>query len=863
MSLHRIHERCGCALLHASSHGAAGARPFAFAHSPKNFERDRPFRVTHTALEITLDVPNKSITAVARLTAERTDPEATEITLDAVGFKIDRVTLGGAAVKHRYDGRQLTVEIGSKTASATIEVRYAATPRRGMYFIAPDEHYPSRPHQMWTQCQEEDARHFFPCHDKPHMKMTFECAVTVPEGWRVLSNGELASEKTPKGAPWMFHWKMADALPSYLVTIVAGEFAVEEAHAGKVPLSYWVPKDRTGDITRTFGRTPKMVSYFGELLGTPYPWNKYAQIVVSDFIFGGMENTTATTMYEHIMLDARAEIDITSDDLIAHELAHHWFGDYVTCRDWSEGWLNEGFATYMEHAWREHHEGADEYEYGLKGDLDAYVGESHGRYRRAIVCQEYDSPLDLFDRHLYEKGGLVLHTLRTSLGKTLFFSGIAAYLKRHQGGVVETRDLQRALEEVSGRSLGRFFDQAIYKAGHAELEVTLAWDKGVLTIGVKQIHHATDGVPATFDVPLVLLVTGKDGTTATHTLHVTQKQETFALSYAERPTFVVIDPSMLILGEITTKAPVDMLHAQLEQGATARARWLAAIALAKSDDPVTIEALTATVADEKEFWGTRAEAASALGKIRSRECESRLIALVGVRHPKVRRAVVEALGGFKSTQAALALAPLALGDPSYLAQAEAARSLGKTRQSSAHDVLVELLDRSSWADVLRVGALDGLAACREDRGIPHVLARTKYGHATRTRRAAIMAMPKLAQDKRSREALEDLLEDGDPSLRVDVARALGEVGDAKARPALRARLETDLDPRVRRRIREVLRDLGETGKRATDQLKEDLDKLQTEHADLKARLSKLEAQTQTATKKSPSKKPVLKKSKRR
>src|SRR5262249_53481087 len=154
----------------------------------------------------------------------------------------------------------------------------------------------------------------------------------------------------------VFHWKMDDPHPSYLVTIVAGEFSEIEAtaHVGGtgtegngeprvVPLTYLVPKGREEDGKRTFGRTPEMIAWFSELLGTPYPWNKYAQVVVSDFIFGGMENTTATTMYEHILLDERAAIDVTSDDLIAHELAHQWFGDLVTCRDWSEGWLNEGF----------------------------------------------------------------------------------------------------------------------------------------------------------------------------------------------------------------------------------------------------------------------------------------------------------------------------------------------------------------------------------------------------------------------------------------------------------------------------------------------------------------------------------------
>src|SRR5262249_46134674 len=233
-------------------------------------------------------------------------------------------------------------------------------------------------------------------------------------------------------------------------------------------------------------RTPEMIRRFGELIGVKYPWNKYAQVVVSDFIFGGMENTTATTMYEHILLDERAAIDVTSDDLIAHELAHQWFGDLVTCRDWSHGWLNEGFATFMEHIDRESHLGRDEYDHGLRGDAEAYSAEARGRYRRPIVCQDYEAPIDIFDRHLYEKGACVLHMLRRELGDALFFGGVRAYLTRHQKGVVETRDLMRALEEVSGRSLERFFEQWVYRPGHPELEIKVEHEGEVATVSVKQ-----------------------------------------------------------------------------------------------------------------------------------------------------------------------------------------------------------------------------------------------------------------------------------------------------------------------------------------------------------------------------------------
>lgn len=834
-----------------AGHAALGGRPFAFSGSPRHFERDRPFTIEHLALALTLDFETRSVKGSASLRIRRVDPDARSIVLDAVSFRLTRVAVDGRAAPYTYDGKLLAVDVPANLASGVVEVVYEATPRRGLYFLEPDAHVPQRPRQVWTQCQEEDGRHFFPCHDKPHVKMTTEATIDVPKGFYVLSNGELAS-RTVQGEREVFHWKMNDPHPSYLMTIVAGEFDVfgEELalptgpgarDARTVPLDYLVPKGQEASGRLTFARTAAMVSYFGELTGVPYPWNKYAQVVVSDFIFGGMENTTATTMTEHILLDTRAAIDASSDDLIAHELAHQWFGDYVTCRDWSEGWLNEGFATFMEHVWRKKHLGQDEYEFGIRTDLGSYLGEAGGRYKRPIVCQDYDAPLDLFDRHLYEKGGLVLHVLCTELGEALFWRGVHRYLERHARGVVETRDLLRALEEVSGRSLGKRFEELVYKPGHPELDVSIAWSDGVLSCAVKQTQHAQDGVPAVFEVPLELaIVEGAEHAERRERVKLTARTDSFAIPCPVRPSFVVIDPSMRIVGDVTVKAPADMLRAQLAHARTGRGRWLAAQALGRSDDPVTIQALAERLADESEFWGVRAEAAEALGRIRARESFQALADRTTVAHPKVRRAVMDALGRFRTPAAVDALKPHALRDESYLVEAEAARALGKTRQPGAYETLLDVMDRPSWADVLAGGAIDGLAALRDERAIPHLFARTRYGHPSRVRRAAALAIPKLSTDRRAREHLEELLDDVDSILRLDVVRALADMGDARSRGALRARLEVELDPRVRRRIREALRDLG--GERArADHLKEEIEKLRDEQAELRARLSKLEA----------------------
>jgi aminopeptidase N len=857
MSLeHRLHDRCACGSSQSAyAQTSAGGRPFALAGVARQYERARPFCIEHISLDLTLEVPKKSITSEAVLDIVRIDAAATEIVLDAIAFDIESVEVreGGhdAFVKaeHAYDGNVLRLSIAPSVARASVRVRYRATPRRGLYFLAPDEHVRDRPNQVWSQCQDEDGRHVFPCFDKPHHKQGFTARVTAPVGWFVLSNGEKQSSADEESRG-VFRYHMADPTPAYLFSIVAGEFTRIDAEADGVTLHYFVPKGREADGKRTFRRTPDMVKRFGELTGVPYPWKSYSQIVVSDFIFGGMENTTVTTMYEHILLDERATIDVTADDLVSHELAHHWFGDLVTCRDWSHAWLNEGFATFMEQIDKEGYLGLDEYENGVRGDLVTYLSEAQGRYRRPIVCHDYEAPIDIFDRHLYEKGACVLHLLRRELGDAAFWGGVSTYLKRHAKGLVETRDLMRALEESSGKSLERFFDQWVFRAGHPDLEVKVEHSDALLTLSVRQTHvtqHAAPkddaqaGLPFAVDVELDLVF--KDGTIKRETRRVDQASATFSIRVPSRPKFVVVDPGLRILGDVKVECPRDMLHAQLAHAPTARGRLLAASLLGKFDDPATARVLAESLAKDDEFWAVRAEVAATLGKIRSDEALDVLVKNAQTKHAKVRRAVAAALGQFRSAKAADALKPLALKDASYLVEAEAARALGQTRQPAAFDTLIDILDRPSWSDIVRAGAIDGLAALRDERAQPHILARTRYGIPNRGRRAAIMALPKLSTDRKVREALEELLDQADPYLKVDVVRALLEVGDVKARGALAKQLERELDGRVRRRIREVLRDLSAAGKKETERLREELDSLRNDYASMKARLSKLEELT--------------------
>ncbi|HEV8547846.1 MAG TPA: M1 family aminopeptidase [Polyangiaceae bacterium] len=841
----RLHARCACSGLGA---------PFALAGTTRKYERSRPFTIKHLFLDLTLDIAKKSVRGSATLDFERLSHDAERLVLDAIGFQLEGVELvsgdGVTPLEHDYDGDRLSVALGGKRRGK-LKITYAATPRRGLYFLAPDGAVKDRPRQVWSQCQDEDARYWFPCLDKPHVKMTSELRIAVPPGWVALSNGEPRPVEKPKGRgrPWVYHFALNQPHPAYLVTLVAGELAVVEDRAAelghrKIPVSYFVPPKRKKDVARSLGDTPRMIELFSERTGVPFPWSRYSQVVVSDFIFGGMENTTATTLYEHVLLDERASLDVSSHDLVAHELAHQWFGDFVTCRDWSHGWLNEGFATFFEHIEREARLGRDEYDYGIVGDLELYLGEANGRYQRPIVCRDYQEPIDLFDRHLYQKGGLVLHMLRRKLGDDAFWDGVRLYLQRHAHGIVETNDLMRALEEASSKSLERFFDSWVYRPGHPDLRVKIGYEDGLLNVEVKQKQRGSD--VATFAFPVEVLVKTKGGALERHEKIVNETTDTLVVALPERPAFVVFDPDLRVPTAVELDAPADFLRRQLEGGPSAYARWTAARSLADRDDLRTVEALAAALASAKEAWMVRAEAARALGRLRGEAAFDALGATAHDKHPKVRRAVAEALGAFRTPAAARILKTLAQSDKSYLVAGDAARALGRTRQPGVLKDLMAVLDRPSWADTQRSGALHGMAELRDESAVPTVMARSRYGVPTRSRRVAVSALAQLSDSRRTREHLEELLDDRDPHFRISVIDALRELGDTKARGALRRALERELDGRVTRRLREALRDLGEAGAHERKRLGDELETVRGELAELKQRLAKLEAKPAAA-----------------
>jgi aminopeptidase N len=832
------------------------SREFALPGTRPRWAPDRVVDVEHIRLAIDVDPTARRINGLVALTASVIAPGTRFVELDAVELDVRGVTAAGAPLLFTHDGRRLRVDLGAPRPTGdriTLEIAYAGSPRRGLYFIAPDPGYPDKPVQVWSQGQDEDSRYWFPCFDAPNEKATSEVLATVPKGFFALSNGELVSDET-HGDRRTLHWRHAIPHSCYLVTLAVGAFAVLEDRWRDVVVTYLVAPGKEAHARRTVGRTPQMLEHFSHRFGVPYPYTRYAQVFVADFIFGGMENTTATTLTDQVLLDERAALDYDVEALIAHELAHQWFGDLVTCRDWGEGWLNEGFATYSEYVWREHAEGRDAADLELDEWAEMYMHEDAGRYRRTIATKLFEEPIDVFDHHLYEKGGRVLHMLRQVLGDDAFWIAIRHYLQKHRTGVVETRDLARAVDEATGINADWFFGQwVIDGAGHPELSVAMSWDadKRVVRCEVTQTQKIEGKTPV-FRLPAKLRfrVGAADVDVA---VEIVEKQHTFfvPLPTDAEPSQMIFDPGRTILAEVKVDKGLATWAAELAGATYAIDRIYAAQTLAKRGGPRAIAALRAALTGDA-FWAVRGAAAAGLGAARTEEARDALIAaLAAEKHPRARRAIARALGDFRHDDAAAAALAKVVekGDASYFVEAEACLALGRTRAPRAAELLPEAAKRESFTDVIRQHAWRGLAEARADAATPLLVDGTRWGRPSQGRRAAAAALAALVKGRRDqgardvRERIEDLLGDRDFRVQAAAIEALGAIGDPAATAPLRRVIEHELDGRLRRRAKEVVRDLGESALAAgeTKRLSDEVEELRGALGRLRERVDRLDA----------------------
>jgi aminopeptidase N len=834
---------------------------FALPGARAHYGPDKIVDVEHIDLHLTPNFETESLDGICTLTVRALDEPVSRLTLDAIDLDVSRVE--PAASFHSRDGA-LEIDFATPIAPgdrATVAVTYRVSkPRHGLFFIKPTPEHPEKIVHAWTQSQDQYARYWFPCLDYPHEKQSTTTTIVVRKGMFALGNGELV-ERRDEGEKTVFRYHQAVPHSTYLVTMVAGPFVeVAQGKAGRngVPVYYYVLPGCESDGERAFGKTPQMIERFEERIGLPYPYARYSQIAVSDFIFGGMENTAATTQTDRTLHDETAHLDFSSDPLVSHELAHQWFGDLLTCRDWAHAWLNEGFATFMEAVWREADLGSDEYLYDIFECVSAYLREEAHRYRRAIVCNVYRDPIEIFDRHLYQKGAAVLHMLRGELGEARFWRSIARYVGDNAQRSVETIDLVRAIEAATGRNLRGFFNQWVYREGHPQLQIHFAWDaaRRVATLTIDQNQTIDDAHPAyKFDVevgftpdasalatqPAHQLVNGERRVRAS----VERRHETIVVPLDFEPKLVRFGPGSFLLADVRYMLGADLAAAALRADPDVVARIRCARELAKDGSRTAREAIEAAF-EREPFWGVLAETAYAIGATRAPWASAILISALSHRHPKVVRAAAAALGNFREPAVATALIETAARHDSYFVRSSALHALGKTRDPRAFDVLAAAVKETTWNGTVEAGAVLGLAELADARAMPSIVDAGRRERSEGLRRAAVMALGRvgaLVEEERSRVAdeLEGRLDDPSFLVALDAVVASESLSDVRLVPALDRLAQQAADGRMRRiateaamRIRQALKVPAQV-----KGLREDIDELREDHRKLQEKIEAL------------------------
>ncbi|MDZ8138008.1 MAG: M1 family metallopeptidase [Nostoc sp. DedQUE04] len=868
-----------------------GHKPFELPGARPHYNPDRPGQVEHIFLDLSLDIPKQSYQGSCSIRLLPIRNGIDRLTLDAVNLNIESVQVDEVPQNFDHDGEQLSIQLSQATQigqGLLIAIAYSVTkPQRGIYFIQPDKHYPNKPTQVWTQGEDEDSRFWFPCFDYPGQLSTSEIRVRVPNPLVAISNGELINT-TEDGDHKIYHWLQQQVHPTYLMTLAVGDFAeIRDEWNGKA-VTYYVEKGREEDAKRSMEKTPRMIEFLSQKYGYPYPFPKYAQVCVDDFIFGGMENTSTTLLTDRCLLDERAALDNrNTESLVVHELAHQWFGDLVVIKHWSHAWIKEGMASYSEVMWTEQEYSLEEAAYYRLLEARRYLSEDSSRYRRPMVTHVYREAIELYDRHIYEKGSCVYHMIRAQLGDELFWQAIQTFVRDNAHKTVETVDLLRAIEKATGRNLLFLFDQYVYRGGHPDFKVAYSWDGDAhlakITVTQTQADEGKNGSKDLFDlkIPIGFGYTQQEKVRSEElgvknnsklitpnsqlkifTVRVNEREQSFYFPLENKPQFISFDVGNNYLKTVALEYPIAELKAQLEFDPDSISRSYAAAALAKKGGLEAIVALSASLKNDP-LWGVRVEVAKQLAQINLDQAFDGLIPGLKDKNAYVRRAVVEALTQFKTAESYKVVRGLVQkGDPSYYVEAAASRVIGAIASSNLEekpkeDKVLKLLkgileEKAGWNEVVRSGAIAGLAEFKTSEAALNLLLEyTKLGVPQPLRLAAIRALGKISVGQspvnleRILEKLTELAKESFFLTQVSVAAALGQMETPKAAGILRSLAEQTADGRVRRsaeeEISKVQKNIG--SEKTLRQLREDFDQLKQQNQELRSRLENLEAKS--------------------
>ena len=556
-------------------------------------EKEKIHDLVHTKLKVDFNFKDKTMNGEAWLTAKPHFYSTNKITLDAKAMLIHQVLMNDKKLEYFYDNLKLIIDLPrtyTKTEEFTIYIKYTAQPEKvyqkgsaaitdakGLYFINADGSDKNKPTQIWTQGETEASSCWFPTIDSPNQKTSEEIYITVPNKFVTLSNGELISQ-TKKGNNRTDYWKLDQKHAPYLFFMGIGEYEIIKDYYKNIPVNYYVEKEYAPYAKDIFGLTPEMIGFFSDKLGVEYPWNKYSQIVGRDYVSGAMENTTAVIHGEQAYQKPGQLIDENKqENTIAHEIFHHWFGNLVTSESWSNLTLNESFANYSEYLWREHKYGKVNSEMHFYENVKAYLeGQSETKH---LVRYKYDDKEDMFDLVSYNKGGAILHMLRTYLGDDAFFLGLKQYLTTYKYQVAEVHQLRLIFEKLTGKDLNWFFNQWYFNAGHPNIEISYDYNtlRKTVTVNVVQLQAEMFKFPFAIDV--------FEGSKSTrHHVFVAANDASFTFPYTKQPTLIQVNADGALLCEINENKVLSDYIFQLKNADNYGHRIEAFLEVAKKQD---------------------------------------------------------------------------------------------------------------------------------------------------------------------------------------------------------------------------------------------------------------------------------------
>ncbi len=571
--------------------------------------------LVHTKLEARFNYDKSYLYGKVWITLEPHFYDTDSLTLDAKGMDIKAVgVVKGkitAPLKFNYDGKQIFIRLNKvyrKGEQYKVYVDYVSKPNelpkggssaitddKGLYFINPKGEEKNKPTQIWTQGETESTSAWCPTIDKPNQKCTQEFFLIVPSKYVTLSNGKLIEQQKNADGTRTDYWRMDLPHSPYLFFIGVGDYAiVKDMYKGK-EVSYYVEKEYAPVAKKIFGNTPEMIAFYEKITGVSFPWPKYSQIVGRDYVSGAMENTTATLHQENAQQDSRELLDGNAwESTIAHELFHHWFGDYVTAKSWSNLTVNESFANFSQVLW-------EEYKYGKDfGDAENYQNmqqylSSPEDAKKDLVRYHYKDREDMFDLVSYQKGGRILNMLRNFLGEAAFYKGLHLYLDTYKFSNAGAGELRLALEQVSGKDLNWFFNQWYFGSGHPRLTITYSYDDSGKTISVN-VKQTQNGQVFILPVAIDVYTGGKK---ERHNIWVNQKDQTFSYEVKSRPDLVNFDGDKILLCEKkeTGKSLANYIYQYKQAGSYVDRREAIAACAAMQDSTEAVELLKTALRD--------------------------------------------------------------------------------------------------------------------------------------------------------------------------------------------------------------------------------------------------------------------------